>query len=72
MSAFYGSSDEAESVAKLRHAVDIGVTFIDRAELYGPFENEKLIGRTLSARRDEVILAKKASIESDDDGTVRS
>jgi len=70
MSAFYGSSDEKESIATLRHAVDSGVTFIDTAEAYGPFENEKLIGRALGDRRDEVTLATKASSETDDDGTV--
>lgn len=70
MSAYYGSSDEAESIATLRHAVDVGVTFIDTAEAYGPFENEKLIGRALGARRDEVVLATKASAETDDDGTI--
>ena len=70
MSAFYGSSDEAESIATLRHAVDTGVTFIDTAEAYGPFENEKLIARALGDRRDEVTLATKASAETDDDGTV--
>lgn len=70
MSAYYGASDEAESIATLRHAVDVGVTFIDTAEAYGPFENEKLIGRALGGRRDEVILATKASAETDDDGTI--
>lgn len=70
MSAYYGASDEAESIATLRHAVDVGVTFIDTAEAYGPFENEKLIGRALGARRSEVLLATKASAETDDDGTV--
>ncbi|MET4583192.1 aryl-alcohol dehydrogenase-like predicted oxidoreductase [Conyzicola nivalis] len=71
MSAFYGASDERESIATLRHAVDIGVTFIDTAEAYGPFENEKLIARALGDRRDEVTIATKASAETDDDGTVR-
>jgi aryl-alcohol dehydrogenase-like predicted oxidoreductase len=70
MSAFYGPSDKAESIATLRHAVDHGVTFIDTAEAYGPFENEKLIARALGSRRDEVTLATKASAETDDDGTV--
>ncbi|WP_369139948.1 aldo/keto reductase [Modestobacter versicolor] len=70
MSAFYGASDEAESIATLRHAVDLGVTFIDTAEAYGPFENEKLIARALGDRRDRVTLATKASAETDDDGTV--
>ncbi|MFI2704952.1 aldo/keto reductase [Cellulosimicrobium composti] len=70
MSAFYGPTDEAEAVATLRHAVDAGVTFVDTAEAYGPFENEKLLGRALGDRRDEVVLATKASAETDDDGTV--
>lgn len=70
MSAFYGASDEATSIATLRGAVDLGVTFIDTAEAYGPFENEKLIARALKDRRDEIVLATKASAETDDDGTV--
>lgn len=70
MSAFYGGADERESIATLRHAVDSGVTFIDTAEAYGPFENEKLIARALGDRRDEIVLATKASAETDDDGTV--
>lgn len=70
MSAYYGTSDEAESIATLRHAVDRGITFIDTAEAYGPFENERLIGRALGHRRDEVVIATKASAETDDDGTV--
>lgn len=70
MNAFYGPSDEQESIATLQHAVDIGVTFIDTAEAYGPFTNEQLIGRALRSRRDEVTLATKASSETDDDGTV--
>jgi len=70
MSAFYGASDENESIATLKHALDIGVTFIDTAEAYGPFANEKLIARALGSRRDEVTLATKASSETDDDGTV--
>lgn len=70
MSAFYGDSDENESIATLRHAIDTGVTFIDTAEAYGPFENEKLIARALGDRRDEVIIATKASTAMDDDGTL--
>jgi len=61
MSAYYGSSDERESIATLRHAIDTGVTFIDTAEAYGPFENEKLIARALGDRRDEVTIATTAS-----------
>lgn len=70
MSAYYGPADETESIATLRHAVDLGVNFIDTAEAYGPFENEKLIGRALGARRDDVVLGTKASAETDDDGSI--
>ena len=70
MSAWYGASDELESIATLRHAVDSGVTFIDTAEAYGPFANEQLIARALGDRRDQVVLATKVSSETDDDGTV--
>ncbi|AYF97181.1 aldo/keto reductase [Protaetiibacter intestinalis] len=70
MSAYYGPTDEREAVDTLRHALDIGVRFIDTAEAYGPFENERLIGRALGGRRDEVIIATKASAEMDDDGTI--
>lgn len=71
MSAFYGPSDEQESIATLRRAVDLGITFIDTAEAYGPFTNERLIGRALGSRREEITLATKASSETDDDGSVR-
>ncbi|SED15603.1 Predicted oxidoreductase [Nocardioides exalbidus] len=70
MSAYYGASDENTSIATLRGAIDLGVTFIDTAEAYGPFENEKLIARALKDRRNEIVLATKASAETDDDGTV--
>lgn len=70
MSAFYGASDETESIATLRHAVDSGVTLIDTAEIYGPFTNEQLIARALGDRRDQVVLATKASAQVDDDGTI--
>lgn len=70
MSAYYGPSNEAESIDTLRRAVDMGVNFIDTAEAYGPFLNEQLIGQALGDRRDDVILATKASAETDDDGTI--
>lgn len=69
ISAFYGDSDEHESIATLERAVDSGVTLIDTAEAYGPFENEKLIRRVLRSRRDSVVLATKFGTEFDDDGT---
>ncbi|CAI9390807.1 aldo/keto reductase [Microbacterium sp. T2.11-28] len=70
MSAYYGPTDETEAIATLRHALDLGVTFTDTAEAYGPFENEKLIARAIGDRRDELTIATKASAEMDDDGTI--
>ncbi|GHH71979.1 oxidoreductase [Streptomyces sulfonofaciens] len=69
MSAFYGEGDERESTATLNRALDLGITLIDTAEAYGPFENEKLISRALGHRRDEIVLATKFGTEFDDDGT---
>ena len=59
MSEFYGSRDEAESVATIRRALDIGVTFLDTADMYRPFINEELVGTAIADRRDEVQLATK-------------
>ncbi|MFJ5219848.1 aldo/keto reductase [Streptomyces sp. NPDC088354] len=69
MSVDYGAGDERESVLTLNRAVDLGVTFIDTAESYGPFENERLIARALGHRRDEVVLATKFGVDFADDGT---
>ncbi|AWS42862.1 aldo/keto reductase [Streptosporangium sp. 'caverna'] len=71
MSVWYGARDEQESLATLRRAIDLGVTFIDTAEAYGPFENEKLVGRAIAGHRDEVTVATKFATEFDDDGTSR-
>ena len=59
MSEFYGSIDETEAVATIRRALDLGVTLLDTADMYGPFTNERLVGRALAGRRDEVVLATK-------------
>lgn len=69
MSAFYGGANEKESVETIRRAVDLGVTMFDTAEAYGPFENEKLVGRALGSDRDSVTVATKFATEFDDDGT---
>lgn len=69
MSAFYGGGDEAESIATLHRAVELGVTLFDTAEIYGPFENEKLLSRAFAGRRDEVQIATKFGIEIADDGS---
>src|SRR3954454_18654950 len=59
MSEFYGARDDAESIATIHRALDLGVTLLDTADMYGPFTNEQLVGRAISGRRDEVVLATK-------------
>ena len=59
MSEFYGAPDEASGIETIHRALDLGITFIDTADMYGPFTNEKLVGRAISGRRDEVQLATK-------------
>jgi aryl-alcohol dehydrogenase-like predicted oxidoreductase len=59
MSQSYGPADEAESIATIHRAIDLGITFFDTAEVYGPFHNEELLGRALRGRRDGVIVATK-------------
>lgn len=71
MSEFYGASDEAQSLDTLRRALDIGVTFLDTADMYGPFTNEQLVGRAIAGRRDEVQLATKFGQERSQDGSRR-
>ncbi len=68
MSEFYGTADEAESVATLHRALDLGCTFLDTADIYGPFTNEKLVGNTIRDRRDEVVLATKFGFLRTEDG----
>jgi aryl-alcohol dehydrogenase-like predicted oxidoreductase len=69
MSEFYGTADEDESVATIQRAVELGVTFIDTADIYGPFTNERLVGKAIADRRDEVVLATKFGNERREDGT---
>ncbi|QGN57902.1 aldo/keto reductase [Nostocoides sp. HKS02] len=59
MSEFYGTPDEAGGIATIHRALDLGVTFLDTADMYGPFTNEKLVGRAIAGRRDEVVVATK-------------
>lgn len=70
MSAFYGDRDDAESAATLNRALDLGITMIDTAEIYGPFLNERLIRQAIGQRRDEFAIATKFSRRVDDDGTI--
>jgi aryl-alcohol dehydrogenase-like predicted oxidoreductase len=62
MSAFYGTADEGEAIATIHRALELGVTFFDTAEMYGPYTNEELLGRALAGRRDEVVIATKFGI----------
>lgn len=66
MTYAYGSSDEAQSVATLERAVDLGVTFFDTAEMYGPFTNEVLLGRVLKPVRDRIVIATKFGFKIDE------
>lgn len=59
MSEFYGQADEAEAVATIQRAIDLGVTFLDTADMYGVGRNEELVGRAIRDRRDAVVLATK-------------
>ncbi len=69
MSEFYGAGDDAESVATILEALDSGVNFLDTADMYGPFTNERLVGRAIKGRREEVVLATKFGNQRADDGT---
>jgi aryl-alcohol dehydrogenase-like predicted oxidoreductase len=68
MSEFYGATDEAESIATIHEAIDRGVTLLDTANVYGLGRNEELVGRAITGRRNEIILATKFGIVRDDDG----
>jgi aryl-alcohol dehydrogenase-like predicted oxidoreductase len=59
MSEFYGTGEEEESVATIHRAVELGVTFLDTADMYGPFTNERLVGQAIRGRREEIVLATK-------------
>ncbi|MBT9331672.1 aldo/keto reductase [Acidipila sp. 4G-K13] len=69
MSEFYGPGDEAESIATLHRSIELGMTFLDTSDVYGPHTNEMLLGRALRGRRDEVTIATKFGIVRDADGT---
>lgn len=69
MSEFYGAGDDAESVSTIQRALDLGCSFLDTADMYGPFTNERLVGRAIAGRRDEVTLATKFGNERRPDGS---
>lgn len=69
MSAFYGGSDEAQSIDVIHRALDLGVTLFDTAEMYGPHTNEVLLGKALKGRRDQAFIATKFGINYNEDRT---
>jgi len=69
MSEFYGELDDAESVATLHRALELGINFFDTADMYGPFTNEELVGRALAGRRDTCVIATKFGNERRSDGS---
>ncbi|MEU3998545.1 aldo/keto reductase [Streptomyces fungicidicus] len=66
MSAFYGTADEEEGIATIRHALDLGVNFLDTAQMYGPLTNESLVGKAIRGHRDEYVIATKFNYRMDD------
>ncbi|MEJ2051429.1 MAG: aldo/keto reductase [Calditrichota bacterium] len=72
MSEFYGQADDKKSIETIHQALDLGITFIDTADMYGPYKNEKLVGKALAGQRDKVILATKFGIVREGDSGQRS
>src|SRR5687768_9993229 len=71
MSEFYGAGDDAESIATIHRAFDLGVDFLDTSDMYGPFTNERLVGRAIAGRRDGVVIGTKFGVERGEDGSFR-
>ncbi len=69
MSDFYGIADEREAIATIHRARDLGVEFLDTADMYGPFNNERLVGTAIGGRRDDFVVATKVSILRGEDGS---
>src|SRR5437660_8340492 len=72
MSEFYGPGDERESIATIHRALELGVTLLDTADMYGPFKNEELVAKAIEGKRDRVVLATKFGIVRDpNDSSIR-
>ena len=72
MSEFYGKGDDDESISTIHRALDLGITFLDTSDMYGPYLNEQLVGRAIADRRDQVVLATKFGISRGPDPAVRT
>ena len=71
MSDFYGTPDDAESIRTIHRALELGVSFLDTSDMYGPFKNELLVGEAIRGKRDRVVLATKFGIVRGEDGSFR-
>src|SRR5438270_11436875 len=71
MSEFYGSADEGEAIATIHRALELGVTLLDTADMYGFGDNEQLVGRAIEGRREDVVLATKFGVQRDREDSSR-